>query len=458
MLLTKTKSFTRIGLVTVSILFSFVSTSSAQVFELESFTLDNGLEVVIIPNKRAPVVTQLLMYRVGAADEPWGKSGIAHFFEHLMFKATTNHKNGEFSDLVAAHGGRDNAFTARDYTGYYQTVASDQLSIIMELEADRMRNLLIEDDQIEPERGVILEERKSRTDNNPSQRLFEQAWAATFRNHPYGIPIIGWEHEIKQLSKQDLRTFYDLWYAPNNAILLIGGDVEVEDVRKLAELHYGPLEPSSGIQEHRKRPQEPPQQSARRVTLVDEQVSTPFISVYQQVPSYASSKRQGKPEVGYALTILSEIISEGGRGFLYKDLVQEKELAVGAGSFYVDDSYDDTIFGFYVSVRSGVEPEATEEALWEALLEFIEKGATQEQLVSAKQRLLDSVYLTRDNILSIPRIVGVAMATGSTLEEVQKWPEYIDAITLEQVNEAAKLLLNRDIAVTSVLKRPETTK
>ena len=356
---------------------------------------------------------------------------------------------------MSEYGGRDNAFTARDYTGYYQTVASDQLGLMMELEADRMRNLLLDDDQIEPERGVILEERKSRTDNNPSQRLMEQAWAATFRNHPYGIPIIGWEHEIKQLSKQDLREFYDLWYAPNNAILLVGGDVEVDEVRRLAEKHYGPLEPSPGIPEHRTRPQEPPQASARRVVLADEQVSQPYITVYQQVPSYASSKRQGKPELGYALTLLSEIISEGGRGFLYKALVKEKELAVGTGSFYVDDSYDDTIFGFYVSVRSGIEPEASEEAMWEEIEKFVERGPTEEQLASAKQRLLDSVYLTRDNILNIPRIVGVAMATGSTLEEVQNWSNYIEAVTLDQVNEAAQLLLNRDSSITAVLKRPE---
>ncbi len=451
----KSRFFSRIGLVAFSFFLSFSPLSSAQVFELESFKLDNGLEVIVVPNNRAPVVTQLLMYRVGAADEPWGKSGIAHFFEHLMFKATKTRKNGEFSDLVSEYGGRDNAFTARDYTGYYQTVASDQLGLMMELEADRMRNLLLDDDQIEPERGVILEERKSRTDNNPSQRLMEQAWAATFRNHPYGIPIIGWEHEIKQLSKQDLREFYDLWYAPNNAILLVGGDVEVDEVRRLAEKHYGPLEPSPGIPEHRTRPQEPPQASARRVVLADEQVSQPYITVYQQVPSYASSKRQGKPELGYALTLLSEIISEGGRGFLYKALVKEKELAVGTGSFYVDDSYDDTIFGFYVSVRSGIEPEASEEAMWEEIEKFVERGPTEEQLASAKQRLLDSVYLTRDNILNIPRIVGVAMATGSTLEEVQNWSNYIEAVTLDQVNEAAQLLLNRDSSITAVLKRPE---
>src|SRR6056297_2795767 len=208
---------------------------------VSGFTLDNGLEVVVIEDTRAPVVVHMLWYRVGAADEPPGKSGIAHFLEHLMFKGTDTLAPGEFSETVKANGGSDNAFTSWDYTGYFQRVAADRLPLMMEMEADRMRNLAMSEDDVRTERQVILEERSQRVDSDPASQFGEQRRAAQYLNHPYGIPIIGWRHEMETLDQDAALDFYRQYYAPNNAILIVAGDADPDEVRRLAEKHYGPI-------------------------------------------------------------------------------------------------------------------------------------------------------------------------------------------------------------------------
>ncbi|MBN9276698.1 MAG: insulinase family protein, partial [Hyphomicrobium sp.] len=232
------------------------------------FTLPNGLMVVVVPDNRAPVVTHMIWYRVGAADEPPGTSGIAHFLEHLMFKATEKIGTGEFSKIVSRLGGQDNAFTAQDITAYFQRVSKDRLPKVMEMEADRMVNLKLDEKEVLTERDVILEERRSRVENNPSAILDEQMGAALYLAHPYRIPVIGWEHEMAKLSRDDAMKFYKRFYAPNNAILVVTGDVTPEEVRKLAEATYGkiPRNPNVSTVE---RPGEPPHRAARRIELKD---------------------------------------------------------------------------------------------------------------------------------------------------------------------------------------------
>src|SRR5690349_16999338 len=224
-----------------------------------SFTLDNGLQVVVIPDHRTPVVTQMIWYKVGSADETPGKSGLAHFLEHLMFKGTAKHPAGEFSQTVLKVGGNENAFTSVDYTGYFQRVPRDQLSSMMEFEADRMTGLVLKDENVLPERDVVLEEFNMRVANNPEARLSEQIMAALYLNHPYGRPIIGWHHEIERLDREDALAFYRRFYAPNNAILVIAGDVEVKDIRPLVEQTFGKVAPQPAIPARRIRPQEPDQ-------------------------------------------------------------------------------------------------------------------------------------------------------------------------------------------------------
>ena len=230
------------------------------------FTLDNGMDVVVIEDHRAPVVTHMVWYRVGSADEPHGTSGIAHFLEHLMFKGTDEIPDGAFSKIIAENGGQDNAFTSYDYTGYFQRIAVDRLDLVMKMEADRMVDVVITEDHVRTERDVILEERSTRTDNSPDGLFSEQMRAALFMNHRYGVPIIGWRREMEQLSLDDALTFYERYYAPDNAILVVAGDVTPEQVRELAEKHYGPLEPSGNPPDP--RPQEPPQLAPRRIDRV----------------------------------------------------------------------------------------------------------------------------------------------------------------------------------------------
>ena len=247
--------------------------AEAALFNPETFTLDNGMQVVVVTDRRAPVVSHHVWYKVGSADSPPGKSGLPHFLEHLMFKGTENLAPGEFSEIVARNGGNENAFTGSDYTGYYQTIARDRLELVMEMEADRMTNLVLDDAAVLPERDVVLEERSQRVDNDPGSRLAEQLNAAQYLNHPYRLPVIGWRHEMESYTREDALDFYRTWYAPNNAVLIVAGDIDAEELRPLAERYYGAI-PRRDVPE-RVRVQEPPQQAAREVELIDPRVRQP---------------------------------------------------------------------------------------------------------------------------------------------------------------------------------------
>ncbi|MEL6794708.1 MAG: pitrilysin family protein, partial [Pseudomonadota bacterium] len=260
-----------------------VGTTAQAAPNVSSFTLENGMQGVVIEDNRAPVVTHMVWYRVGAADEPPGKSGIAHFFEHLMFKGTDEIPEGAFSKLVAENGGQDNAFTSFDFTGYFQRIASDRLELVMKMEADRMTDLRLTEALVAPERDVVLEERNQRTENNPGSLFGEQMDAAMYQNHPYGVPVVGWKSEIEGLTLQDALDFYDRWYGPDNAILVVAGDVSVEEVKRLAEIHYGPI-PAKGIAP-RVRPAEPPHRAARRLEMVDPRVRQHYVFRRYLTPS-----------------------------------------------------------------------------------------------------------------------------------------------------------------------------
>ena len=419
--------------------------ANAQIFDPTTFTLDNGLQVVVIENHRAPVVTHMMWYKVGAADEPPGKSGIAHFLEHLMFKGTNKRAPGEFSEIIARNGGRENAFTSQDYTGYFQTIAADRLALMMELEADRMTGLVLTDDIIQPERQVVIEERRSRTDNSPRALLNEQVSAATYSNHPYRLPIIGWEHEIRALTREEIDGFYQTWYAPNNAILVVSGDVTAAQVRELAETHYGPI-PAKKLPP-RIRPSEPPQHAPREVVLRDARVNQPAWSRRWLAPSYVA----GDSEHAYALEILAEIIGGGSSSRLNSSLVIDQALAVSAGAWYSPDQLDMTIFGVWFSPRPGVDVDKLAGALQEQIARFLKDGANQEEVERAKQRLVDSAVFARDSLGRPARIFGVALTTGQSVEDVEQWPARISAVTVEQVNAAARAVLRTETSTTGIL-------
>jgi zinc protease len=428
-----------------------ISAAKAKVFSPQSFTLKNGLQVVVISNHRAPVVTQLIIYKVGAMDEPAGKSGIAHFFEHLMFKGTKNLKSGEFSAIVARNGGQENAFTSQDYTGYHQSVSVDRLGTMMRIEAERMRNLVLTKEDIEPERRVVLEERNSRVKNNPSALLNEETAAAFYLNHPYRIPVIGWEHEIKTLKRDDLIKFYRQWYAPNNAVLIFAGDVTVKTIRPMVEKYYGKL--AAVKMPKRVSWREPPQQSERRVVLKHRQVRQPSWKRKFLAPGMNAGDRS----TVYALEVLSEIIGGGTTSRLYRSLVVEQKIAANAGAWYDGDNRGPGNFGFYGTPVAGKTVGDIELAMEKEIAKLLKDGVTEKEVKQAITRLQNAAVYARDGLSTPANIVGEALAIGLTLEDVEQWPERIGAVTVQKIGQAIKQVLGRKGSVTSLLL-PETKK
>lgn len=410
------------------------------------FKLDNGMEVVVIPDHRAPVVTHMVWYRVGAADEPIGHSGIAHFLEHLMFKGTEDVPPGEFSKIVARNGGQDNAFTSQDTTSYFQRVAKDRLPLVMKMEADRMRNLRLLEKDVLTERKVILEERRSRIDNEPSAILGEQMEAALYLAHPYGIPIIGWEHEMKELSRQDALDFYKLYYAPNNAILVIAGDVEPKDVLALAKDTYGKLKPSKNLGK-RERVKEPPATAARRVVLKDPRAGKATIQRSYLAPSYNTAA----PREAEALDLLMKVLGGGSTSRLYKKLVVEEKKASSAGGWYSASALDSGAISVYGVVAGKTPIDEVEASIDAVISDLLKNGVTQAELDRARNSYIADYIYEADSQSSLARRYGWAMIMGRSLEEVENWPERLKSVSVDDVLAAARKYLTPKNSVTGVL-------
>lgn len=418
---------------------------------ISSFELDNGMEVVVLEDHRAPVVVHTVWYKVGAADEAPGKSGIAHFLEHLMFKGTDKMENGELSETVTRNGGSDNAFTSWDYTAYYQRVAADRLPLMMEMEADRMRGLQMTEGDVATERDVVLAERNQRTDSDPSALFREQMRAAQFLNHPYGIPVIGWRHEIERLNRDDAFAFYRQYYAPNNAILVVAGDVYPDDVRQLAETYYGPIAPTVGLQD-RVRPTEPPQRAERRMSMRDPRVSQPYVT-----RSYIAPERNsGDQSDAAALTILANLLGgDGATSYLGQALMFEDPKAIYVSASYGGASLDLATFGLVIVPVPGVSLDDAEAALDATIARFLAEGVDMEQLERLKTQLRASLIYKQDNIEGLAREVGANLAIGLSIEDIEAWPDVLAAVTPEDVMAAARSVFAKSNAVTGHLM-PET--
>jgi zinc protease len=428
------------------------SPAEGAVFKPETFTLDNGMQVVVVTNRRAPVVSHHVWYKVGSADSPLGKSGLAHFLEHLMFKGTENLGPGEFSRIVARNGGNENAFTGPDYTGYFQTIAKDRLELVMRMEADRMVNLVLDDAEVVRERSVVLEERSQRTDNDPGARLGEQLNATQFYHHPYRLPVIGWRHEMETYSREDALAFYRAWYAPNNAVLIVAGDIDAAELRPLAEKYYGAI-PARPVPA-RARVQEPPQDARREVVLSDPRVQQPYWLRSYLAPSFSA----GASEHAYPLEVLSEILGGTSTSRLYRSLVIEQKLATSAGAYYRGTALDLTTFRVYATPRPGVSLDELEAAV-EAELDRLEaQPITDQEVARATQRLVAEATYAQDSLSSAVRSFGAALATGRTVEDVEAWPERIAAVTADQINRAAEQVFRPERSVTGrLVPAPEQT-
>ena len=408
--------------------------------------LDNGMEVVVIPDHRAPVVTHMVWYRNGSADDPPLKSGIAHFLEHLMFKGTKTHPQGEFSSLVADLGGQENAFTGHDYTSYFQRVPREHLATMMEYEADRMTNLVLTDEVVAPERDVVMEERRMRTDSDPSAELSEAVQAALFAHHPYGTPIIGWGHEIETLGREDALAYYERFYTPENAILVVAGDVQAAEVERLARDTYGTI-PARGAPPVRRRPQEPPARARRHVSLADEKVEQPTYERVYVVPSTRTAEA-GESE---ALEVMTHLLGSGQSSRLYKQLVIEKPVAVAAGAYYMGSSLDATRLWVYGVPAGDVSLDDFDAAIDGLIADFIDNPPGDKEFERAKTRLVADAVYAQDSQVALARWYGAALAIGETIEDVSGWSARIEAVTPEAVVAAARKWLEKRRAVTGYL-------
>jgi zinc protease len=426
-------------------------TSAAGADTVTSFQLENGLDVIVIEDHRAPVVTQMVWYRAGAADEVAGKSGIAHFLEHLMFKGTDEVASGEFSEIVGAQGGNDNAFTTWDYTAYFQHVAADRIDLMMKLEADRMRDLRLAEADVETELQVILEERNQRTDSDPGALLTEQMNAALFQNLRYGVPIIGWRHEMETLNRDDALAWYSRYYAPNNAILVVAGDVLPDGVRKMAEAHYGPLKPTVGLIP-RKRPSEPPQLAERRLTLTDERVSQPYVSRVYLAPE----RNSGDQKKAAALAMLAQLLGGSGTtSVLARALQFDSQTAVYSSAYYDGTSIDSATFGLAVVPVPGVSLQQAEDAMDAVIAKFLKDGVEPAAFARIKTQIRASEIYARDDINGLANTYGEALAIGLTIKDVQDWPDVLAAVTPEDVIAAANEVFDKRRAVTGWLMKDE---
>lgn len=412
---------------------------------VESARLSNGLDIVLIPDRRAPVVTHMVWYRNGSADDPAGKSGIAHFLEHLMFKGTRKYPEGVFSRKIAALGGQENAFTSLDYTAYFQRVPREHLLTVMDYEADRMHGLAFDEAVVAPERDVVLEERRMRVDSDPDAQLDEKIGVAVFNGHPYGIPVIGWQDEIENLSREDAFAYYQRFYAPENAILVVAGDTDMATVLKHAEATYGKVE-ARGVMPRGERSPLVPATAPQVVTIADARVHQPTFQKIWAVGSYLSD-----PAIAYGLDVAVSVLGEGATSRLYRELVVERQLAVRADAYYMSSLRDAGAVYLVMVPADGVEMAVLEAAAGEVLSGLITAGPTPAELTRAKTQLVADTIFARDNQSTMARIYGAALAIGDSIENVDAWPGRIEQVTASDVMAAARQCFSHDASITGLL-------
>lgn len=420
--------------------------TSGRVFGAESFTLPNGLMVVAIPNHRAPIVSHMIWYKVGGADEAPGKSGLAHFLEHLMFKGTERFSAGQLTDVVARNGGNQNAFTSFDYTGYFEHIAVDKLPLMMDMEADRMRNLVLDDNAVNTEREVIIEERRMRVDSVPAAVMSERLSAGLWMTNHYGIPVIGWEAEMRGLSREDALAFYREHYAAHNAIVVVGGDVTAASLKPLAEKYYGAI-PKTGEATPRHRSTYLPRRADVHVTMTHERVLQPQWSRDYVTPSYNVGERADV----HGLEIFAEILGGGSTAKLYRALVVDQQVAADANASYSPEAISYGTFSVALTPNPGV-PVAKLEAAYDALFASVLKdGITDAEVKRAKDRMIARLAYAKDSPMSAAYQVGASLAVGLTLDEIETWPAAIAATTPAQVRAAARMMAAKASTGTGIL-------
>jgi zinc protease len=412
----------------------------------EIFTLENGMNVLVIPDHRAPVVTHMVWYGVGAADETPGKTGLAHFLEHLMFKGTKSIAPGDFSRIVARNGGQDNAFTHFDFTAYFQVIARDRLPLVMEMEADRMTNLVLTDEEVLPERDVVMEERRMRIENNPVAALQSAMSEALYGGHPYGRDIIGHMDEIAGLTTGDALDFYARFYTPNNATLIVAGDITAAELRPLAEKYYGAIGERAPTFIRDRAPAVWPDEDVRIVQR-DPRVTQATWIRFLPAPSYRKASPADQP----AFDVLAEILGRGTTSRLYRALVVEQRIASGVQSWYEGNRLDDGRFGIYALPRVDGDLGSLEKSIEAEIARLLDGGVDDEELARAKTVIAAGAIYARDNQRTMAYAYGEGLMTGLTVEQIHEWPERVRRVTKEDVMRVARLVFKNNPSVTGEL-------
>lgn len=391
-------------------------------------TLDNGLKVLLLEEPKAPVVTFHVWYRVGSRNEQFGRTGLAHLVEHMMFKGTEKIRAQEFSQLVRKNGGRDNAFTSQDYTGYFMTIAADRIELPLKLEPDRMVNLRLDPADVERERSVVMEERRLRTEDDPSSALWEEVQAAAFKAYPYGHPVIGWMEDLEQLTRTDVQNFYQTYYVPNNAVVVVVGDFDRTQLVPRIQEAFGSI--SRGPDPPAIRSDEPPQKGERRVMLKRPDARLPSLVVGYHVPNLQD------PD-SYALDVLEVILAGGKSARLYRQLVYEKRLALNAGAYYSRVSAAPDLFTLFASPLPGKTVDELEQALYAEIERLKTEPVSARELQKAKNQIEASFIFSQDSIFSLAR----QLASYEISAGWQYWEAYlpgIRAVTREDVQRVAR--------------------
>ena len=437
--------------VIVSVALSACSQPSNNPQNITTDRLANGLEIVVMTDKRAPVITHMVWYKAGATDDPDGRSGIAHYFEHLMFKGTQTLAPGEFSEKIAMMGGRENAFTAHDYTAYFQRISADKLEAVMKLEADRMANLVFDETQALSERDVVLEERASRTDSNPPALLGEKIRHALHKPHPYARPIIGWRDEIEQLTVADAQDFYRRFYAPDNAILIVSGDAEMPEVKELAARYYGAIPAAK----------KPKNQQIKADTLSapetiymqDIRTRQPVMQRIYRLPVWTQENAKSFA----ALELLMQILSSGTTGRLYQTSIVDEKIAVGVGGWAdtMKRAHGEAVV--YIAPRDVTSIEDNLARLDAEIAKLKIENVSPQELERAKTKTLADTLYARDSQFAQARIYGSLLAIGLNIDDVNRWTQHIEAVSAADIRKAATLYLDASQSVTGILTPPIQT-
>jgi zinc protease len=425
------------------LLFALLLGVRAEARDLEVFetTLDNGLKVLLLEEPKAPVVTFHVWYRVGSRNEQQGRTGLAHFLEHMMFKGTPQVGAQAFSQVIRKNGGQDNAFTSQDYTGYFVTLAADRIRLPLELEPDRMVNLLLNPDEIERERNVVMEERRLRTEDDPTSSLWEKVQVTAFTMHPYRNPVIGWMEDIQKLSREDLQAFYKTYYAPNNAVVVVVGDFNRAELLPKIQQAFGAI--PRGPEPPPVRIVEPPQTGERRVTLTREDAKLPFVMAVYHAPNLTHAD-------SYALEVLEVILAGGKSARLYRSVVYEKQLALGAGAHYARVSADPEAFALYASALPGKNVEEVEQALYAEVERLKTELVPRRELEKAKNQIEAAFIFSQDSVFSLAR----QLASYEIVAGWRHWKAYLSgirAVTAEDVQRVAKKYLTAERRTVGIL-------